>query len=129
MSRTSPLAVRVAASASDIKAVLLKDTGLLVELKRWVAKDATGHGQIVSDADLTDDAMFDRLETDVAVRSVATWLVQKYGYLVPKLNRLVHTIGSTVDELTRTVDNAAALFDELVELGRRVRLPFQPRRF
>src|SRR5436309_2877869 len=77
---------RVAASAADIKAVLLKDTGLLVELKRWVAKDATGHGQIISDADLTDDAMFDRLETDVAFRSVATWLVQKYGYLVPKLN-------------------------------------------
>src|SRR3954469_11445448 len=77
---------RVAASAADIKAVLLKDTGLLVELKRWVAKDATGHGQIISDADLTDDAMFDRLETDVAFRSVATLLVQKYGYLVPKLN-------------------------------------------
>jgi protein involved in polysaccharide export with SLBB domain len=77
---------RVAASAADIKAVLLKDTGLLVELKRWVAKDATGHGQIISDADLTDDAIFDRLETDVQFRSVATLLVQKYGYLVPKLN-------------------------------------------
>ena len=36
---------RVAASATEIKAVLLKDTGLLVELKRWVAKDATDHGQ------------------------------------------------------------------------------------
>jgi protein involved in polysaccharide export with SLBB domain len=77
---------RVAASAADIKAVLLKDTGLLVELKRWVAKDATGHGQIISDGDLTDDAIFDRLETDTQFRSVATLLVQKYGYLVPKLN-------------------------------------------
>jgi polysaccharide export outer membrane protein len=77
---------RVAASAADIKAVLLKDTGLLVELKRWVAKDATGHGQIISDSDLTDDAIFDRLETDTQFRSVATILVQKYGYLVPKLN-------------------------------------------
>src|SRR5229473_517957 len=77
---------RVAASAADVKAVLLKDTGLLVELKRWVAKDATGHGQIISDGDLTDDAIFDRLETDVQFRSVATLLVQKYGYLVPKLN-------------------------------------------
>src|SRR6266481_8423721 len=76
----------VAASAADVKAVLLKDTGLLVELKRWVAKDATGHGQIISDADLTDDAIFDRLETDVQFRSVATMLVQKYGYLVPTLN-------------------------------------------
>src|SRR6266849_672782 len=77
---------RVAASAADIKAVLLKDTGLLVELKRWVAKDATGHGQIISDGDLTDDAIFDRLETDTQFRSVATLLVQKYGYLVPILN-------------------------------------------
>jgi protein involved in polysaccharide export with SLBB domain len=76
----------VAASAADIKAVLLKDTGLLVELKRWVAKDATGHGQIISDGDLTDDAIFDRLEMDTQFRSVATLLVQKYGYLVPKLN-------------------------------------------
>ena len=77
---------RVAASAADVKTVLLKDTGLLVELKRWVAKDATGHGQIISDADLTDDAIFDRLETDTQFRSVATLLVQKYGYLVPTLN-------------------------------------------
>src|SRR5258706_213638 len=77
---------RVAASAADIKAVLLKDTGLLVELKRWVAKDATGHGQIISDGDLTDDAIFDRLETDTQFRSVATLLVQRYGYLVPTLN-------------------------------------------
>jgi len=77
---------RVAASAADVKAVLLKDTGLLVELKRWVAKDATGHGQIISDADLTDDAIFDRLETDTQFRSVATLLVQRYGYLVPTLN-------------------------------------------
>src|SRR6202163_1656343 len=77
---------RAAASATDIKAVLIKDTGLMVELKRWVAKDATGHGQIISDSDLTDEAMFDRLEMDVQFRAVATLLVQRYGYLVPKLN-------------------------------------------
>ena len=76
----------VAASAADIKAVLLTDTGLMVELKRWVAKDATDHGQIVSESDLTNDAIFDRLETDVKFRSVATLLVQRYGYLVPKVN-------------------------------------------
>src|ERR1700738_2292579 len=77
---------RAAASATDIKAVLIKDAGLMVELKRWVAKDATGHGQIISDSDLTDEAIFDRLEMDVQFRSVATLLVQRYGYLVPKLN-------------------------------------------
>jgi polysaccharide biosynthesis/export protein len=76
----------VAASPGDIKAVLIKDAGLMVELKRWVAKDATDHGQIVSESDLTNDAIFDRLQTDVRFRSIATLLLQRYGYLVPKVN-------------------------------------------
>ena len=88
--KTSDLAMqnlsRVAASAAEVKSVLLKDSGLMVELKRWVAKDATDHGQIVSDSDLTDDAMFERLESDVPFRAVATLLVQRYGYLLPKVN-------------------------------------------
>jgi polysaccharide export outer membrane protein len=75
---------RVAASAAEIKTVLLEDTGLLVELKRWVARDETDHGQIVSDSDLTNDAIFERLETEVQFRAVATRLVQRYGYLLPK---------------------------------------------
>jgi len=76
----------VAASPADIKAVLVKDAGLMVELKRWVAKDATDHGQVVGESDLTNDAIFDRLETDVRFRSVATRLLQRYGYLVPSVN-------------------------------------------
>jgi polysaccharide export outer membrane protein len=77
---------RVAASAEDIKTVLVKNTGLMVELKRWVAKDATTHGQIISDVDLSDDTIFDRLQSDVQFRSIATQLVQRYGYLVPQVN-------------------------------------------
>ena len=76
----------VAASPADVKAVLVKEAGLMVELKRWVAKDATGHGQIISESDLTDDAIFDRLESDVRFRSIATLLLQRYSYLVPKVN-------------------------------------------
>jgi len=76
----------VAASPSQIKTALLQDVGLMVELKRWVAKDATDHGQIIAESDLTDDAIFDRLESDVAFRSVATQLLQRYGYLVPKVD-------------------------------------------
>jgi polysaccharide export outer membrane protein len=76
----------VAASAAEIKAVLVKDVGLMVELKRWVAKDATDHGQVIGEPDLTNDAIFDRLETDVRFRSVATLLVQRYGYLLPQVN-------------------------------------------
>jgi polysaccharide export outer membrane protein len=77
---------RVAASPAQVREVLIKDPGLLVELKRWVAKDASDNGQIVTDEDLTDDAIFDRLTNDVAFRSVATRLVQRYGYLRPGIN-------------------------------------------
>jgi len=88
--RPSDLAIqnlsRVSASAAEVKSVLVKDSGLMVELKRWVAKDATDHGQIISDSDLTDDAIFERLQSDVPFRAVATLLVQRYGYLLPKVN-------------------------------------------
>lgn len=76
----------VAASAAEIKAVIATDPGLMVELKRWVAKDATDHGQIIGESDLTDDAIYDRLESDVRFRAIATSLLQRYGYLVPKVN-------------------------------------------
>jgi len=78
--------LRVAASPSQIKEVLIGEPGILVELKRWVAKEASDNGQIVSDEDLTDDAIFDRLKADVTFRSVATRLVQRYGYLRPSVN-------------------------------------------
>ena len=76
----------VAASAAQIRSVLAGSPGLLVDLKRWAARDAASHGQIVRDADLTDDAIFQRLEADTQFRSVATSLLQQYGYLVPKLD-------------------------------------------
>jgi polysaccharide export outer membrane protein len=77
---------RVAASSFQIREVLVMDAGLLVELKRWVAKEATDNGQIVEDQSLTDQAIFNRLDRDQAFRSVATRLVQRYGYLMPKPN-------------------------------------------
>src|SRR6266851_10315804 len=76
----------VAASPGDIKTVLQRDPGLMVELKRWVAKDATGHGQIISAGELTDGAIYARLDGDLQFCAVATALLQRYGYLVPKLN-------------------------------------------
>lgn len=77
---------RVAASAGQIRQVLLKDIGLMVELKRWIAQDAADNGQVVEDPSLTDDAIFARLEHDVEFRSYATLLLQRYGYLTPKVN-------------------------------------------
>jgi protein involved in polysaccharide export with SLBB domain len=76
----------VAASVGQIVAVLHRDPGLMVELKKWIAKDATDHGQLISDADLADEAILERLETDMSFRSVATLLLQKYGYLQPNVN-------------------------------------------
>jgi protein involved in polysaccharide export with SLBB domain len=78
----------VAASAAEIEAILHKDAGLLVELKAWLAKRATEQGQLVTDSDLTDVAVFERLRSDIEFRSVATRLVQRYGYLTPQLNPL-----------------------------------------
>ena len=59
---------RVAASASQLQAVLLRDPGILVELKLWVAKEATDNGQIVEDSALTGQAILDRLDHDVKFR-------------------------------------------------------------
>lgn len=58
----------VAASVGQLVVILHKDPGLMVELKHWIAKDATDHGQVISDSDLTDEAIFDRLESDIAFR-------------------------------------------------------------
>ena len=77
---------RVAASESQITAVLNANPGLFVELKRWVAKDAGDRGQIVKDSDLTDAAILSRLVDDVRFRAAATLLLQRYGYLLPKVN-------------------------------------------
>ena len=77
---------QVGASAEDIKVVLVKSPGLMVEVKRWVAKDATDQGQIITERDLADDAIFERLQDDVRFRSVVTQLLQRYGYLMPVVN-------------------------------------------
>src|SRR5262249_7850512 len=47
---------RVAARPSQLVAIFYRDPGLLVTLKRWMARDATDHGQLISDSDLTDEA-------------------------------------------------------------------------
>jgi protein involved in polysaccharide export with SLBB domain len=66
--------------------VLVKDPGLLVELEHLVEKEAISKGQLVEDSDLTEQAVFDRLDEDVAFRAAATRLVQRWGYLLPHVN-------------------------------------------
>jgi protein involved in polysaccharide export with SLBB domain len=76
----------VAASVGQLVVILHRDPGLMVEVKRWIAKDATDHGQLIGDSDLAEEVIFDRLETDTTFRAVVTGLVQKYGYLQPLVN-------------------------------------------
>jgi len=77
---------RVAASADQILEVVNKEAGLMVELKRLLAQDAGASGQIVEESDLTDQAVKERLYTDLRARVLATRLLQRYGYLVPRVN-------------------------------------------
>lgn len=77
---------RVAAPADDVIAVLRSNSGLLVELKRWVAQKAGEQGQIVEDRELSDAAIFGRIERDIEFRALATRLLQRYGFLQPKFN-------------------------------------------
>lgn len=76
----------VAANTEQLALILHRDPGLMVQVKRWIAKDATDHGQIITEADLAEEAVFDRLENDVTFRSMVTEIVQKYGYLMPTVN-------------------------------------------
>jgi protein involved in polysaccharide export with SLBB domain len=77
---------RVAAPVEQIRAVLTKDPGMLVELERVLEKEAISKGQLVEDSDLTEQAIFDRLDEDAALRATATRLLQRYGYLLPNVN-------------------------------------------
>src|SRR5260370_243446 len=77
---------RVAAAADQILEVVNKEAGLMVELKRLLAQDAGVSGQILEEADLTDVAVAERLRSDLRARVLATRLLQRYGYLVPRLN-------------------------------------------
>jgi len=78
----------VSASPEQIRDVLTKDPGLMVELKRLMAKQAIDKGQIVGEQDLADAVILDRLTTDTRFRALATRLLQRYGYLTPQLNPL-----------------------------------------
>src|ERR1700674_5072103 len=77
---------RVAASADQILEVVNKESGLMVELKRLFAQDAGVSGQILEESDLTDVAVAERLRSDLRARVLATRLLQRYCYLVPRVN-------------------------------------------
>jgi hypothetical protein len=77
---------RVAAAAEQILEILNRDAGLMVVFKRMIAQDASAIGQLLEESDLTDSALTARLNEDLRTRVLATRLLQKYGYLLPKIN-------------------------------------------
>jgi polysaccharide export outer membrane protein len=77
---------RVAATADQILEVVNRDAGLMVELKRAIAQDAGEGGQIIEESDLSDSSLVERLKEDLRSRVLATRLLRRYGYLLPKLN-------------------------------------------
>jgi len=77
---------KAAASADQILEVVNKEAGLMVEFKRVLAQDAGASGQILEESDLTDLAIAGRLRADLHARALATRLLQRYGYLVPRVN-------------------------------------------
>jgi hypothetical protein len=77
---------RVAATAEQILEFLRRDAGLMVVFKRVLAQDAGAAGQLLDETDLTDAAVIERLHEDLRVRVLATRLLQRYGYLLPKVN-------------------------------------------
>jgi polysaccharide biosynthesis/export protein len=77
---------RVAATADQILAVLNRDSGLMMEFKSAFARQAGLQGQVLEERDLTDSAIADRLRDDLRLRLLATKLLQRYGYLQPRVN-------------------------------------------
>ena len=70
----------------DIENILRTNPGLMIELKHWVAREATEQGQLISESDLSDLTIRERLHEDTKFRAVATQLLQRYGYLTPKVD-------------------------------------------
>lgn len=77
---------RVAATAKQILEILSRDAGLMVEFKHMIAVDASASGQLLEESDMDESALAERLSEDLRTRVLATRLLQRYGYLVPKLN-------------------------------------------
>ena len=90
LSSADPLAAQnldqVAASTTEIRKVLTQDPGLMIALKRLLALRATERGQILTEDDLSDQGVYDKLDSDLKFRSAATRLLQRYGYLMPTVN-------------------------------------------
>src|SRR5205823_10365385 len=101
---------RAAATAAQLLEILNKDAGLMVEFKQLVAREAGVNGQILEEGDLDEAAIAERLRSDLRARVLATALLRKYGYLVPKINPdsdLAAEHNLSLRERTQKIERAA----------------------
>src|ERR1700731_1691228 len=77
---------RAAATPEQILEDLNKDPGLMLEFKQVLARDAGINGQILAEVDLSEIAIAESLRVDLPRRILATPLLRRYGYLLPRIN-------------------------------------------
>ncbi len=71
----------VSLSADKLIALLQKEIGLLLEVKKLLVRKAFEQGRILEPRDLTDDALFRLLREDENIRVLATQEVSKRRYI------------------------------------------------
>ncbi len=71
----------VSLSAEKLIALLQKETGLLLEVKKLLVRKAFEQGRILESRDLTDEALFRLLREDENVRVLATQEVSERRYI------------------------------------------------
>src|ERR1700734_2838919 len=71
----------VSLSAEKLIALLQRETGLLLEVKKLLVRKAFEQGRILDPQDLTDEALFRLLRQDETIRVLATQEVSKRLYI------------------------------------------------
>jgi protein involved in polysaccharide export with SLBB domain len=71
----------VSLSAEKLIALFQKETGLLLEVKKFLVRTAFEQGRILEPRDLTDEALFRLLREDETIRVLATQEVLKRRYI------------------------------------------------
>jgi hypothetical protein len=84
--RSSRLADLVSLSPGAITQLLQREPGLLLEVKKALVRKAYEEGRLLNPEDLTDDALFQQLHDDPAVRSLATREIEARMYVRAKPN-------------------------------------------
>ena len=70
----------------QVPSPFLDRAGAFDVTERAIAQDAGESGQILEESDLSESAVTGRLREDLRTRVLATRLLQRYGYLLPRVN-------------------------------------------